>query len=301
MTRLLVVAGILLWIGLTLLLSGTRRFSRPSLAERLRPFHQVAGRPTSTSGALSVQSLREVIGPLARSVGDRLAAVFGVSEQLDLRLRRVHSPLDVTGFRVRQLAWSGAGLLAGLLLAATGLPLAIGLLAVGGGPLLAFLVVEQRLAQASDRWQRNLAGELPVVSEQLAMLLNAGYSLGAAITRLSARGQGCCAQDLRIVASRIRQGIGEGPALREWAAVAQVEGVDRLIAVLALNRETSDLGRLVSAEARQSRRDLQRRTTELMERRAQQVWVPVTVATLVPGVILLAIPFLAALRLFSNA
>ena len=38
-----------------------------------------------------------------------------------------------------------------------------------------------------------------------------------------------------------------------------------------------------------------------LERRAQQVWVPVTVATLVPGVIFLAVPFLAALKLFSNA
>ena len=50
-----------------------------------------------------------------------------------------------------------------------------------------------------------------------------------------------------------------------------------------------------------ARRDLQRRTIETIERRAQQVWVPVTVATLVPGVILLAVPFLAALRLFANA
>lgn len=104
-----------------------------------------------------------------------------------------------------------------------------------------------------------------------------------------------------MVASRIRQGVDDGTALREWAEVARVDGLDRLVAILALNRETADLGRLVSAEARQSRRDLQRRTTELLERRAQQVWVPVTVATLVPGVILLAIPFLAALRLFAGA
>jgi hypothetical protein len=36
-----------------------------------------------------------------------------------------------------------------------------------------------------------------------------------------------------------------------------------------------------------------------MERRAQTVWVPVTVAALVPGVLFLAIPFVEALRLFS--
>ncbi|MCU4183901.1 type II secretion system F family protein [Acidiferrimicrobium sp. IK] len=245
--------------------------------------------------------MRDVIGPLARSIGDRVAGAFGVTEQLELRLRRVHSPLDVTGFRTRQLAWSGVGLLGGMLLAGAGVPLAFGLVCVAGAPLLAFLVVEQRLAEASQRWQRTVAQELPVISEQLAMLLNAGYSLGAAISRIAGRGKGCCAQDLRMVANRIRQGVGEGVALREWAEVVRVDGLDRLVAVLALNRETSDLGRLVSTEARQARRDLQRRTTEVMEKRAQQVWVPVTVATLVPGVILLAVPFLAALRLFSNA
>ena len=42
-------------------------------------------------------------------------------------------------------------------------------------------------------------------------------------------------------------------------------------------------------------------TIEQIERRGQQVWIPVTVATLVPGAILLAVPFLAALRTFANA
>ena len=37
-----------------------------------------------------------------------------------------------------------------------------------------------------------------------------------------------------------------------------------------------------------------------MERRGQQVWIPVTVAALVPGAIFLAIPFIEALRLFAG-
>jgi pilus assembly protein TadC len=145
-----------------------------------------------------------------------------------------------------------------------------------------------------------LERELPVVSEQLALLLNAGFSLGAALARVGARGQGCAARDLAIVVNRVRHGLSETEALREWANVAGVAGVDRLVGVLALHSESADLGRMVSAEARQARRDLHRSTIETIERRAQQVWVPVTVATLVPGVILLAVPFLSALRLFAN-
>jgi FAD/FMN-containing dehydrogenase len=80
----------------------------------------------------------------------------------------------------------------------------------------------------------------------------------------------------------------------------RVDALDRLTAVLALNREAGDLGRLVSDEARNIRRDAHRQLVETIERRAQTVWIPVTVATLVPGALFLAVPFTDALRLFSQ-
>lgn len=302
MIRLLVGAGLLVWAGATLLISSLRRFSRPALAERLRPFAPGATASPQGGGVLSVDSFRDMLVPLVRTVGDRLASLFGVVEPLDVRLRRIHSAEDVATFRLRQMTISavvlvGAGVAAGFL----PLPPAASLGVVVGAPLMAFLVVEQRVVRASEHWQRTLAAELPVVSEQLAMLLNAGYSLGAAVARIARNGQGCTAVDLRVVVNRIRQGVSEAQALREWAELARVDSVHRLVSVLALNTDASDLGRLVSAESRASRRDLHRVTLETIEKRAQQVWVPVTVATLVPGVILLAVPFLAALRLFSNA
>lgn len=300
--RIAVGAGLLVWAGATLLLSQWGRLSRPSLAERLRPFSPGAAVEPRSGGVLSVESFREIVGPLVQGVGDKLATLFGVSEPLPVRLQRIHSPLSVTAFRIRQAAAAGAALLVAVVVAAgLQLPVAVDLLIVIGAPLLAFLVIEQRLVQISERWKRDVAAELPVVSEQLAMLLNAGYSLGAAVARLAYRGRGCVARDLIIVVNRIRQGLSETDALREWADVARVEGVDRLVGILAMHSDTADLGSLVSAEARQARRDLHRRTIEAIERRDQQVWVPVTVATLVPGVILLAVPFLSALHLFANA
>jgi tight adherence protein C len=301
MIRLGIGVGLLVWFGVTLLLTEWRRFSRPSLADRLAPYNPGQVVKSTRGGTLSVESLRDAIAPLVQKIGDRAARLFGITEQLETRLRRVHSPISVTGFRVRQLGWTAAAFCLGLVASALDLPLPLDLLILIAAPLLAFLLIEQRLSVESTKWQDTLRRELPVVSEQLAMLLNAGFSLGAAINRLSTRGRGCCAVDLVVVANRIRQGVGETRALREWSDVAKVDALDRLVGVLALNAESSDLGRLVSAEARQARRDVQRKTTELIERRSQQVWVPVTVATLVPGVILLAVPFLAALRSFSNA
>ena len=77
-------------------------------------------------------------------------------------------------------------------------------------------------------------------------------------------------------------------------------GVSRLVGVLTLNRETGDLGRLIAEEARTIRREAHRELLAQLERRAQQVWVPVTLATLLPGTLLLAVPFLQAMQVFTD-
>lgn len=302
MPRWLAAAGIVLWIGATLVLSELRWFRRQPLTVRLRPFEPGALRRSETAGGLlSVTSFRDVMAPLVQSLGGRLARSVGVHEELSIRLQRVHAPLDATAFRIRQAGRAAGGFaIAAVLTAAVRPPLALALLFLGSGPLLGFLLVEQQLASASARWQHRIFLELPVVIEQLGMLIGAGYSLGAALNRLAARGSGACARDLAEVCGRIRQGLSEVEALREWAAIADVDALTRLVAVLGLNREAGDLSRLIAEEARGIRREVQRELIEEVERRAQQVWIPVTVATLVPGAVLLAVPFIEALRLFSD-
>ncbi|MDQ3574404.1 MAG: type II secretion system F family protein [Actinomycetota bacterium] len=300
--RLLAFSGLLLWAGSTLVLSQLRWFSRPPLVARLRPYASGVLAASDRTGPFSVESFRQVVGPLSFAVGERVARLFGVSEELAVRLKRIHSPLDVTAFRVRQVGWSLAGTgMAALASLSLGLPGPVVLGVLVGAPVLAFLVLEQKVASASARWQRRLFLELPVISEQLAMLLSAGFSLGAALNRLATRGRGVCARDLQRVTGRMLQGLSEIEALGEWAAVARVDALDRLVPVLALNRGASDLGRLISDEARAVRKDVQRELVETMERREQKVWIPVTVATLVPGVIFLCIPFIEALRMFSGS
>jgi len=301
-SRLLVMSFLAGWAGVALLIAEVRRFSRPSLTDRLRAYGPGGMAESRRRGLFSVESFREVIGPLSQALASRVARLFGVSEELGVRLARIHSPLDPAAFRVRQVGWSAAAFGAGALAAsALGLPVAVSLVLLLGSPLLAFLVLEQRVASASSRWQSRIFLELPVLAEQLAMLLSAGFSLGSALNRLAGRGNGACARDLGRVRARMHQGISELTALREWAELAQVDALDRLVSVVAFNADASDLGRLVSDESRAIRRDVQRDLVQTMERRGQQVWVPVTVATLVPGVIFLAIPFVEALRLFAGS
>lgn len=301
MTRGLLVVGLVLWGGAALVLSELRWFARRPLVDRLRPYSPGGMGRLNRVGVFSVESFTQAVGPLSSAVGERLARMVGVTEQLSLRLTRIHSPAGVSDVRIRQLGASLAGFgVAALVVAALGPPVPVSLLLVLAAPALAFLVQEQRVAKASQEWQRRLFLELPVVAEQLALLLSAGYSLTSALDRLARRSAGACGADLRRVCARLRQGLSEAEALREWAAVANVVALDRLVAVLALNRETSDLGRLLAEEARAIRRDVHRELIEAAERRSQQVWIPVTVATLVPGVIFMGIPFVEALRRFGG-
>lgn len=299
---MLVASGLVLWAGAALVLSSTRWFARAPLAERLRAFGPdpqaaAARRP----GLLSVESFRDVLRPAAAALGEMLGRLTG-TEDLATRLARIHSPLDPAAFRVRQVGRAGIGLLAGMAASAALRPPApIVALLVLGLPSLAFLMTERTLQRANSARQRRLATELPVIAEQLAMLLASGWSTGGALQRLADRGTGVAAEDLQIVVGRIRQGLGEADALREWRDLVDVQAVDRLVAVLALQRATTDLGRLLADEAKAIRQDHHRRLIEQLDTRAQQVWIPVTVATLVPGAIFLSIPFIEALRLFTGS
>jgi tight adherence protein C len=301
MSRLGVVFAATAFVGLVLVLSELPWFGHRSLTERLRPYAHGLQHRAGEAGLFSVDSFRDVVAPLAHGVGNRIATAFGVNEDLVLRLHRMHSPIDPTEFRVRQTAWAFVSLvLACMIVVVLHVPAALALLFIVGAPILAFLILEQRIAAESSRWQRRLFLELPVVSEQLGMLLGAGYSLAAALNRIALRGNGTCARDLGRVCARMRQGLGEVDALQEWAVTADVAALHRLVGVLALNRQAADLSKLIADEARAVRRDAQRDLVETIERRTQMVWIPVTVAALIPGVIFMAVPFVQALSLFSG-
>lgn len=297
MTRSLAIVALLTWAGAALVLAELARFRRTDRVARIAPHLPgiAAQRSNGTAGAL------EQLAPVARDAGTRLASLFGVDEDLSVRLERVHESIGATEFRIRQIAVSLAALVGTMCLCLVlSLPLGAIVMMGIGAPLLAFLVIEARLAHRSDMHKRAVVLELPVVSEQLGMLVASGRSLGSAIERITERSNGVIATDLRRVAHRVRQGLTEERALREWADIVDVTAVDRLVAVVALHHETPDLGRLISEEARATRAESHRELVDRIERRSQQVWIPVTVATLVPGVLFLAIPFTAALSLFAG-
>ena len=81
--------------------------------------------------------------------------------------------------------------------------------------------------------------------------------------------------------------------------MADADGVRRLAGVLTLHHRTPALADLVSREVDTIRDELHRELLAQIDRRGQQVWIPVTVAALIPGAIFLLVPFFDALRLFG--
>ena len=129
------------------------------------------------------------------------------------------------------------------------------------------------------------------------MLLSSGHSLSGAIARIGQRGHGECARGFRTVTRRIGQGLGEvdgAPRVRRARSGARGRSAGRRARPQPRGRATSAPSSRRSA--RLVRREVHRELVETIERRGQTVWIPVTVATLLPGVIFMAVPFVDAMR-----
>jgi Flp pilus assembly protein TadB len=224
-----------------------------------------------------------------------LTRLLGARPDLAARLEAAGRAPDVGGYRLR-LTFRAVCFLAaavGAVVAASP-PAPVAVLVLAGMPALSVLLQEQHLDRDRERRAERIDAEMPVVAEQLGVLLSAGLSVRAALHRLASRGQGEVAADLQHVVRAIRAGSSENEALAAWSAASRLESVERVTAVLALHREAADLGELIATEAQSIRAASQRRLVATIERRAQLVWVPVTVATLVPGLILVGVPFVGA-------
>lgn len=282
------------YTGALLLLSGLRSFSREPRRARIAPYLADRALPAPTSQ--SATPVAAVLAPLAEALGSRLARMTGIRRDLPARLTAAGSEETPTGFRMKQFvhALIALGLSSVLALSIRPGPV-VSLAMLCGLPVLVVLAHEQRLESRIESRRLRTETELPVVTEQIAVLLAAGMSLGATLERIARRGNGVVAAEIAEVQRQVRQGDSEMEALRAWAERARCIGVDRLVAVLAMHRDAADLGALLATESRSIRAAAHRRLVESIERRSQLVWVPVTVATLIPGLILIGVPFVSAM------
>jgi len=296
MTRGEVAATLALCIGWVLFLGALRPVRQPSLVHRLEDrldgIEDHQDRPSWQFAAITSASR-----PLWRS------SVLGRAERnVRRRLERAGSAVPPRHLAIVMLVTGGAGLLAGLLLssATTSAPLRLGVplvgLALGGLAPLGLL--EQR----AERRQAARADAFPLLVEHLAMLAGHGFAMNEAFDRLERRWRhSAIGDDLAGLCRRLAQGVDPAVAVADWAAANRFPPGRRLADALRATATSSDCERVLWQLGRAER---ERNLVALIHRfqvREQQVWIPVTVAALVPGMLLLVLPFARALHALGAA
>ncbi len=232
----------------------------------------------------------------AASFVPRIATLANADVELAARLREAGVARSPFEFRIRQLGGAAASLtISGTALGAIGVRPLLALAGTLGMAAAAYGMSEYRLGRSTALRRTQISEELPIVAEQIGMLLASGMSLTSALNAVARRGHGICAEGLERVGARVASGTAVELALAEWADDAGSAEIRRFVGVLTLHEDTTDVAALVSDEARSARMEAHRRLIAHIERRSEQVWIPVTVAALVPGCVLLAIPFSDAL------
>ncbi|WP_419853322.1 type II secretion system F family protein [Candidatus Poriferisodalis sp.] len=233
----------------------------------------------------------------AASLARRIALLANADAELAARLRSAGISRSPFKFRARQLRGALAGLAAsGAAFGAIGVRPLLALAGALGVAAAVYGASEHFLGRSIASRRAQITEELPIIAEQIGMLLASGMSLTNALDSAARRGEGICAEGLEQVGSRVAGGTAVEVALAEWADDAGSAEIRRFVGVLTLHEDTTDVAALVSDEARSARMEAHRRLIAHIERRSEQVWIPVTVAALVPGCVLLAIPFSDALN-----
>jgi len=241
--------GLLAAAGCWLVLHSVRR-RRPRLVERLRPYldeHAPRG-----SGPVWSRAARDA----ARRIGGSIS--------VRRRLAAIGDEGAVEQFRIEQLTWAGAGLLAALLLCGFAAARGAALSPVAVLVLAAVLTVGGALgrdrllsAQVARRSERMLA-ELPAVAELLALSVGAGEGVTGALERVCRIARGELADELRRTLADARAGTPVVTALTRMAGRSSLPALARFVdgIAVAVERGTplADVLRAQAGDVRDERR-----------------------------------------------
>ncbi len=167
-------------------------------------------------------------------------------------------------------------------------------------PLVILIFKSSRIYQGERRRIRELNDALPLYIEQIGSFVASGLSIQSAIDRYPKTVKSPWSTLSKEMSAEIRRGANPGSALGLVALQYRLGGLDHLIRLLEANYSTPELPSLLDEQSRSFRRRQQLELTEKLAKRAQAVWIPVSVAALVPGIIFVMIPFISALHAFGG-
>lgn len=293
--------GLVAAVGIWLILRALPVGRRPTLDARVAPYlgvHLPSRRPGGPVAAAAA-----LLEPLSTRLERWVARLGSDPTSVRARLVTAGSDLELQQFRAQQV-------LAGLLGAATGGLVTVGLVATRGlqpvaGAVLVLVLAalgvlgrDQLLTIAARRRVDLILSEFPTVAELLALSVGAGEGAVGALDRVGRTCTGALPDELRTVLGETRTGVGVAEALQRLAVrvadpsvAAFVDGV-----VVALERGTP-LADVLRAQAQDVRVQSRRRLMEAGGRREILMMVPVVFLILPITVLFAVYPGLAVLDL----
>jgi len=240
---------------------------RLRLGDRLQPYLADAPRPSSllagsARSALPLGAVGRLVEPVLEDAAGLVERVLGGSRSVRRRLVALGSPLTVEEFRVEQVIWGVAGVVAGILVglglgAVTGSVSVVAVLLFGiTGAAGGILGRDWWLTAQVRRREQLMLAEFPVVAELLALAVTAGEAPVAALERVCRLSRGELARELETALNEARAGATLPAALQTLASRTTLDPLARFVdgLIIAIERGTplADVLRAQAADVREA-------------------------------------------------
>ena len=160
--------------------------------------------------------------------------------------------------------------------------------------------VSARVA-AKTAHRKKLKTALPSIFERLAVSLAAGQSLLGAASRLAEDCDGPAAAVMTALTTGIASGLTPTQVTTQLAETFTPEVAEQFSGVLYGASQGADTVKIARSAAEELRKGEYRERLSQLEKNAQKIWMPITVAALVPGVIIIFVPFITVLKSVAGA
>lgn len=220
---------------------------------------------------------------------------------IDRILRLNRRDISTESFLAKLSAIAAVGATAALVVTEmAGLSLDGLLIGVTIGGLLPGVLTLLILEHGALRTRASLSNRLPDLLERLSVSLNSGMSVSAALSLVSLDVASPWSPWLAQVVTSLSRGGSLGEELYLIARYLGDEVFARTAELLSSQTLSSELPQLLDAELDSCRRRQRLKLTEILEQRSQLVWIPVSIAILIPGSIILSIPLISSMKFFAG-
>ncbi len=258
--------GLTFAVGVLLAVLWSPPLRRVRLADRIGPYLADTPRPSALLAASgrtsSLGAAGRLLQPFLADAAHQIERIVGGTRSVRRRLDALASAQTVEEFRVEQVIWGVAGVVAGIL-GGVGLSLVGGelsalalLVCAVTGAIVGVLGRDWWLSSQVRRREQQMLAEFPVVAELLALAVTAGEAPAAALDRVCRICRGELARELETALAEARAGAPLPVALQTLAERTTLEPLARFTdgLIIALERGTplADVLRAQAADVREA-------------------------------------------------